>query len=674
MPLELSIDARAYGLVKAVLILMASSLLVPCSKVSAAETARSTSKGEWTYYGGDAGSGKYAPLSQINARNVESLQIAWTWDSVDDVLMSGGKTKERSGYFKATPLMVNGVLYTSTAFSQVAAIDPGTGKTLWIFDPKAYESGRRPANSGWQHRGVNYWEGRVDGRIEQRILIATGIGDLIALNAKTGERIATFGNAGRVDLQQALMRNEDDRRVIGFNAPQIVIGDVIVIGCTLSERSGPSGNPAGHIQAFDVRTGAPKWIFHTVPQDKEPGVETWEDESWKRTGNTNAWAPFSADPALGIVYIPGSTPTNDYYGGDRKGNGLYAETLLAINAQTGTLVWHFQGVHHGLWDYDFPAAPTLVDIKVDGHRIKAIAQVSKQGFTYVFDRATGKPVWPIEERPVPQSLVRGEKTSLTQPYPTKPPAFVSQGITVDDLVDFTPELRASAQKVVSEYTIGPLFTPPTVVGENGKKGTILRPGASGAANWGGAGFDPDTGYLFLQASTLYSLAGLVPGDTSKGQPAYTGGNTVGPRLPEGLPLTKPPYGIVTAIDLNKGEIAWAVPHGDGPRDHPLLKGLKLPALGASSHTFLSNGGPLVTKTLLFVNQVQTRFDAPGPSTTEFYMHAFDKKTGEQRWAQKMADPPYGTPMTYSFKGRQYVVVAAGGAGVPARLVAFALPR
>jgi quinoprotein glucose dehydrogenase len=521
---------------------------------------------------------------------------------------------------------------------------------------------------------VSYWTGRVGDHDEKRIFIATGVGELIALDAKSGRPIESFGKGGRVDTQAALMRNEDDRRAIGFNSPPVIVGDVAVLGCTIAERFTPTGNPAGHVQAFDVRTGALKWVFHTVPQDKEPGVETWEDESWKHTGNTNAWAPLSADPELGIVYVPGSTPTNDYYGGNRRGDNLYAETLLAIDATTGKLIWNFQGVHHGLWDYDFPAAPTLVDIKVDGKRIKAVAQVSKQGFTYVFDRATGKPVWPIEERPVPQSTVPGEKTSATQPFPTKPPAFVKQGITEDDLIDFTPELRASAQKVVSEYTIGPLFTPPTVAGENGKKGTILRPGASGAANWGGAGFDPDTGYLFLQASTLYSLAGLVPGDTSKGLPAYIGGNTVGPRLPEGLPLTKPPYGIVTAIDLNKGEIAWAVPHGDGPRDHPALKDLKLPALGAASHTFLSNGGPLVTRTLLFVNQVQTRFDAPGPSSTEFFMHAFDKKSGALLWERKMTDPPYGTPMTYSYKGRQYVVVAAGGAGVPSRLIAFALPK
>jgi len=630
-----------------------------------------TKKGEWPHYAGPITATKYSPLARIDAKNVQKLQPVWTWDSPDNAL-GGTVTKERAGAFKATPIMIDGVLYTSTGLNQVAAIDATTGKTKWVFDPKAYESGRRPANSGWQHRGVSYWEGRVDGKKAARVFIATGIGDLIAVDAQTGEPIESFGKQGRVDLQAQLLRSEDDRRTIGFNSPQLIVGDVIVIGCTIAERWGANGNPVGHVQAFDVRTGAPKWVFHTVPRDNEPGVETWEDESWKRTGNTNPWSMFSADPDLGIVYIPNTTPTNDYYGGDRKGHNLYAESLLAIDANSGKLVWHFQGVHHGLWDYDFPAAPTLVDIKVGGKRIKAVAQVSKQGFTYVFDRKTGTPVWPIEERAVPQSSVPGEKTAATQPFPTKPPAFARQGIGEDDIIDFTPELKAEAKKVLAEYTYGPLFTPPTVVA-NGNKGTLVQPGAMGGANWGGAGFDPESGYLFVQASNLYSLAGLVPGDPSKGQPAFVGGNTTGPRLANGLPLTKPPYGTITAIDLNKGEIAWQVAHGDGPRDHPLLKNLKLPPLGASSHTFLSSGGPLVTKALLFVNQVQTRADGPGFSTTEFFMHAFDKKTGALVWEYKMKDPPYGTPMTYEVKGKQYIVVAAGGAGVPARLVAFGLP-
>lgn len=639
--------------------------------LSAAASAADTQRGEWPYYGGDAGSSKYSPLAQINAGNVNALQVAWTWNNPDDALV-GAATRERPGSFKATPIMIDGVLYTSTPFSEVAAIDAASGTTLWTFDPRAYASGRRPTNSGWQHRGVAYWSGKVGGRAEQRIVIATGIGELIALNARTGLPVASFGKQGRVDLQAALIRTQEDRRFVGFNAPPIVVGNSIVLGCTVFDRPTAPEMPAGHIQAFDVVTGAPKWIFHTVPQGTEPGVQTWQNESWKSSGNTNAWAPLSADPELGLVFVPVGTPTNDYYGSDRKGANLYAESLLAIAADSGKLVWHFQGVHHGLWDYDFPAAPTLVDITVDGRRIKAVAQVSKQGFTYVFERATGKPVWPIEERPVAASTVPGEQAWPTQPFPTKPPPFARQGLTTDDLIDFTPELRTEALQIAADYTLGPLFTPPTVVGENGKKGVLQMPSAAGGANWGGAGFDPETGYLFLQSSNIVSLAAVVKSDGTQ-KSAYTIRNVVGPPGPRGLPLIKPPYGVVTALDLNKGEIAWQVAHGDGPRDHPDLKALNLPPLGASSHSFVSSGGPLVTKTLLFINQVQAKPDL-SLSATDYFMHAFDKKTGAVVWEHRMTQPPFGTPMTYLHGGRQYIVVATGGVGTPGRLVAFALPQ
>jgi quinoprotein glucose dehydrogenase len=646
-------------------------LLLVSLLASAAHAEPSTKNGEWPYYGGDAASSKYSPQSQIDASNVNKLQVAWTWDSPDDALAANKTTRERPGYFKATPIMIGGVLYTSTSFGQVAAIEAHSGKTLWVFDPQAYSVGRRPANSGWQNRGVAYWQSK-DAQ-DKRILIAIGTGELIAVNATNGALVKSFGKEGRVDLLAALVSKEDERRVIGFNAPPMVIDDVVVLGNTVYDRPQSATMPAGHIQAFDIRTGAAKWIFHTVPQKKEPGVETWENDSWKYTGNTNAWSMFSADQQLGIVYIPTGTPTNDYYGGHRKGNNLYAESLLAIKADTGKLLWHFQGVHHGLWDYDFPAAPNVVDIKVDGKNIKAVAQVSKQGFTYVFDRVTGKPVWPIEERPVPQSIVPGEQTSATQPFPTKPPPFARQGVTENDLIDFTPELRAAAIEIVKEYTMGPLFSPPTVAGENGKKGTLQVPSAAGGANWGGAAFDPDTGNLFIESANILGLAVVSKGDPTKDQANYLVGSPTGPRGPEGLPLTKPPYGAVTAIDLNRGELVWQVAHGDGPRNHPLLKNLNLPPLGASSHTFLSSGGPLLTKTLLFLNQAQTRSDGPGMSDTEFYMHAFDKKTGALVWEFKLEAPPFGTPMTYVYKGKQYVVVATGGAGAPAKLVAFALP-
>jgi len=343
-------------------------------------------------------------------------------------------------------------------------------------------------------------------------------------------------------------------------------------------------------------------------------------------------------------------------------------------AEPGKLIWHFQAVHHGLWDYDFPAAPNLVDITVDGKAIKALAQVSKQGFTYVFDRVTGKPVWPIEEKPVPQTTVPGEQSSPTQPFPTKPPPFAQQGITEADLIDFTPAIKQTALDIVKNYNIGPLFTPPTIADENGKLGSLQMPSAAGGANWGGAGFDPELGYLFVQSANQLSFTPLREGDKAQGQPHFMGGG----RAPDisalnGLPLTKPPYGTITAIDLNKGEIAWQVEHGDGPRNHPAIKHLNLPPLGNSSHSFLSSGGPLVTSTLLFVNQVQREFDSSAFSETEFYLRAFNKETGATIWEHKMAVPPFGTPMSYMYNNKQYIVVATGGAGSPAQLVAYALP-
>jgi quinoprotein glucose dehydrogenase len=624
-------------------------------------------QGEWRYYGGDAGSNKYTALSQINASNVNKLKQVWEWESPDNSLQASA-TRQRSSYFKATPLMIDGRLFVSTGFSVVAAIDAGNGQTLWQFDPKSYEEGR-PANSGFQHRGVSYWANGSD----KRVIIATGTGKLIALNATTGQPIASFGDNGKIDLQDGITSNETERRQIGYNSPTSIVKDTIVVGCTVTDGVRTIAMPTCHIRGFDVRSGKQRWIFHTVPQKDEPGVETWLNDSWQYTGNTNAWSMMSVDHELGYVYVPTGTPTNDYYGGHRLGDNLYAESLLCINAENGKLVWHFQAVHHGLWDYDFPAAPNLVDITVDGKAIKAVAQVSKQGFTYVFDRVTGEPVWPIEERPVPQTTVPGEVSSPTQPFPTKPPPFAEQGLTEDDLIDFTPELKQTALEIVKNYTIGPMFTPPTGPSET-NLGTLQRPSAAGGANWGGAGFDPELGYLFVQAANQYSFVPLRAGETDNGQPNFIGGG----RAPDisalqGLPLTKPPYGTITAIDLNRGEIAWQVVHGEGPRHHPAIKHLNLPPMGNSSHSFLSNGGPLVTKTLLFVNQVQREFDSTAYSSTEFYLRAFNKKTGEVIWEHKMDVPPFGTPMSYIYQGRQYIAVTTGGGGSPAKLVAYALP-
>lgn len=622
---------------------------------------------DWRYYGGDAHGSKYSPAEQIGAGNVASLRVVWTWTSPDDAL--GDQIRQRPGFFKATPLMVDGVIYVSTSFSQAAAVDAATGATLWTYDPGAYEKGR-PANSGWQHRGVAYWED-PDGD-QGRVVYATGTGELIALHASSGEPIAAFGDGGRVDLQAGIIRGEEDRRQIGYNAPPIVVRDTIILGCTVMDRPTTVDFPKCPIRGFDVRTGRLKWSFHTVAQGDDPARGTWEGESWRYTGAANAWATFSADPALGYVYVPTGTPHNDYYGGHRKGDNRYAESLLCLDAATGTLVWHFQAVHHGLWDYDFPAAPTLVDIEVEGRPIAAVAQVSKQGFTYVFDRVTGEPVWPIVEKPVPVSRVPGEQASPTQPFPSKPPPFVRQGISEDDLIDFTPELRAKALEIVKEFELGPLFTPPNVAGEGGRKAVIQVPGAAGGANWGGAGVDPETGFLYVQAANLPTPAAVAPG--REGQADYLVEFTGFPFGPDGLPLLKPPYGTVTAIDLNQGSIAWQIPHGEGPTDHPAIRHLDLGPLGASSHSFLSSGGPLVTGALLFVNQVQTETAGLGYSATERFLRAFDKATGDVLWEERMKLAPWGTPMTYVTGGRQYLVVAAGGAGEPSRLIAFALPE
>jgi len=622
--------------------------------------------GEWPYYGGDQGQTKYSPLAQIDASNVNELEVAWTWESADAML--GDATTQQPGAFKATPIMVDGTLYVSTGMQQMAAVDPATGTTLWVHDPQAYALGR-PTNSGWQHRGVSYW---TDGE-DARIVILTGTLQLVAVNAKTGATYETFGNGGWVDLTQGLAE-EVPRRYVGNNAPVAIVGDTIVTGSTIFDRPTGPEMPAGHVRGFDVRTGEQKWVFHTIPQEGAFGNETWEEGSWKYSGGVNVWAPMTVDPELGYVYLPVSTPTNDYYGGHRKGDNLFAESIVCLDGATGERVWHFQAVHHGLWDYDFPAAPTLCDITVDGEDIKAVAAASKQGFVYVFDRETGEPVWPIEDRPVRQSTVPGEQTSPTQPFPTKPPAFVRQGVTEDDLVDFTPEIKAEALEIAGHYILGPLYTPPSVLGENGNRGVIQVPSAAGGANWGGTAFDPETGMLYLQAANIHSLAHVRPGNKDRGVMAdyLTMGPLVAPG-PQGLPLLKPPYAVVVGMDLNAGDIAWSVPHGDGPRDHPAIAHLELGPLGASSHGMLSSGGPLLTKTLLFINQAQIDLMSLSVSDTGLFMRAYDKRNGDVLWEERLVLPPYGTPMTYMHAGRQYIVVACGGARQPARLVAYALP-
>ena len=632
--------------------------------------------GEWRHYGADQASSRYSPVDQINRDNVTKLVEVWRWSAPDNDIYAK-EAKYRPGVFKPTPLMVGGRLILPTSLGVVAAVDPATGKTLWTYDPETYKEGR-PANAGWQHRGVEYW---TDGKIE-RILYARHDRKLVSLDPATGKPDPKFGvdGEGYTDLATRLGR-EINTRQYTHNSPPIVCGDTVVVGSIISDGPTAPEMPPGHVRGYDVRTGEMKWIFHTIPQEGELGVETWQDGSWKYTGNTNVWTTMSCDEELGYVYLPTSTPTNDWYGGHRKGDNLFAESIVALDARTGERKWHFQAVHHGLWDYDFPCAPNLADVTVDGKPRKILAQVSKQGFTYVLDRVTGEPIWPIEERPVPQTTVPGEWSSPTQPHPTKPPAFERQGVTEDDLIDFTPELRQMALDTVKDYVLGPIFTPPVLTGQDGKKGTLMLPSAAGGANWRGAALDPETGWLYVPSMTLLMVDAVTKGDPARVKFDYVYNGAAGGFLSgrDDLPVVKPPWGRITAIDLNKGEIAWQVPHGVGPKDHPLLKGLDLPErLGSAANGVLSNGGPLLTKTLLFAIQADESPKDMMRMGDQGQIAAWDKKTGELLWEHDLAPTPHGNPMTYLHQGRQYVVVAGGGglAGtiLPSELVAFALPK
>ncbi len=393
--------------------------------------------GEWTHYGGNAASHKYSPLDQINKDNIGKLTVAWRWASPDNAVVEANPTARPGGYAD-TPLMVKGVLYTVTSLGQIAAINPGTGQSIWSVDPGNWKTGR-PGNLGYVHRGLAYW---TDGKID-RLLLGTHDAYLISIDARTGKLDAAFGEGGRIDLMGSLAHAVRATNYSVSAAP-VICKDVVVVGASIHDGPTHKEWPRGDVSGFDVRTGKKLWTIHSIPQKGEFGNETWGDDSWTYTGSTNVWTNMSSDEELGLVYLPFGTPTDDFYGGHRPGANLFAETLLAVDVKTGKRVWHFQGVHHGIWDYDFPAAPILVDINVNGKPVKAVAQVSKQGFTYVLDRRTGAPVWPIEERPVPQSTVPGERTSATQPFPTRPPAYERQGVTARDLIDFTPELKAAA--------------------------------------------------------------------------------------------------------------------------------------------------------------------------------------------------------------------------------------
>jgi glucose dehydrogenase len=444
---------------------------------------------EWLIYAGDKASSKYSPLTQISADNLSQLKIAWTWRSAEEEVAKAHHLKTWA--WEATPLMVDGVLYVSTSLSQVAAISAATGETHWVYDPETWKNGT-PSNNGFVHRGVAYW---VDGK-DRRILFGTGDGYLICLNAETGKPIPSFGHEGRIDLTRGLGR-QVDRHLYGVSSPPIICRDVVVMGSKVNDVPLVPEMPPGDVKGFDVRTGKLQWIFHAIPRAGEFGNETWKGDSSKTMGAANVWTMMSADDELGYVYLPFSTPSDDHYGVRRPGDGLFGESLVCLDARTGRRIWHFQIAHHGLWDYDLPSAPNLIDIRVNGKSVKAVAQVTKQAMCFVFDRVTGKPIWPIEERPVPQSTVPGERTSRTQPFPTKPAPFDRQGVTEDDVIDFTPELRKQALGVLGKYKYGLLFTPPSL-----NKPTIEMPGIAGGASWSGAAYDPETGICYVSSVTF----------------------------------------------------------------------------------------------------------------------------------------------------------------------------
>ena len=660
---------------KRILVLQVAALCVFMSGVTSAQYG--APDGNWPHYAGDQGSTKYSALKQIDAGNFDDVEVLWRWTSPDSRLED--KTQFRPFHLRATPLVIDGVAYMSTGMSQVAAFEIETGDTLWVHDPKSYDRGM-VTHGLFQHRGVEYW---TDGT-EERIIIATGGRQLVSLDAKTGRPDPNFADGGWVDLLGDLGKRVRGTH-LGNNKPTVIIKDTIVVASIIMDFPSVQAGPPGHIRGYDVRTGKLKWRFHSIPQEGEFGTETWENDSWKHTGNTNVWSMMTADPELGYIYLPFGAPTNDYYGGHRLGDNLFSQSLVCLNAETGERVWHFQAVHHGIWDYDFPCAPNLIDITVDGKAIKAVAQVSKQGFTFVFDRVTGKPVWPIEERPVDtNTTVPGEKLSPTQPFPTKPPPFERQGVSEDDLIDFTPELKAEALELVKKYTLGPMFSPNIVMTEE-KEGLLQLPGVIGGANWPGASIDPETGLLYVQSMTLPGISGLLkPPDPNRSNlryvinSAFTGdpndsleSTSIGP---QGLPLIKPPYFRITAIDLNKGDFAWQIPFGDGPRNHPAIKHLNLGPLGSRfPNTVWAEGGILVTKTLVIT--ILADSDELGDRYARgSWLVALDKATGNEVGRIKVDRHLHSSPMTAMHNGRQYILVAGGGRTEPAEVLAFGLPQ
>jgi quinoprotein glucose dehydrogenase len=648
---------------------LALAAILVCAAASAVVAQHGAKDGQWRSWAGDLGATRYAPLDQINAANFSQLEEAWRFRTE-----SLGARPDFN--LQTTPLMVNGVLYfTAGEHRNAVAVNAATGEMLWMH---RLEEGRRAQLSSrrMSGRGVGYW---TDGRGDERIFYVSSGYQLVGLEAKTGRPLADFGVNGVIDL-----RKDDDQQLdletadVSWNGAPLVARNVVIIGASHRAGSAPRSkeNPKGYIRGYDARTGKRLWIFHTIPRPGEFGNDTWLNDSWAYTGHTGVWSQMSVDEELGILYLPVEIPTGDYFGGHRPGDNLFGESLVALELETGKRLWHFQFVHHGIWDYDVPCAPILADITVDGRAIKAIAQPTKQGFLYVFDRVTGKPVWPIEERPVERGTLPTEWYSPTQPFPTKPPPFERQGFLEEYVADFTPEIKAEAMKIVSQYKIGPLFTPPIARGEGGKIGTLYIPNG---ANWPGGSLDPETGMLYVYSHSLLRVLSMVndPKRSDMNYISVGGGDDAASGLSvQGLPLIKPPYGRITAIDLNRGDIVWQIAHGETPdtlKNHPALKGIDIPRTGRPGGAGGSSGGIgiLTTKTLVISGEGGV-FTTPNGQRGAM-LRAYDKATGKEAGAVYMPGAQTGSPMSYMLNGKQYIVVAVSGAVLPGQLIAYRLP-
>ena len=669
--------------------------------------------GDWVYYGGDNRNWRYKPFDQINATNFNELQVAWRFRT-DNL---GPNLDFRLG---ATPIMANGIVFVVGGGMRrsVAALDAANGTLLWVHQEDEGLRAQFAPRVG-AGRGVSYW---TDGREERIIYVTTGY-RMKALNARTGQLIPSFGEGGVIDLKKdfdqdlsRFARNGQDGLTmadIGLHASPVVGKDTIVVGAAGREGTTPYrlDEVKGYVRAFDVRTGKRLWTFHTIPMKGEFGYDTWGNGSAEKLGHVGVWTQMAIDEDLGMVYLPVETPTNDYFGGDRPGNNLFSESLVALDLKTGQRKWHYQIVHHPLWDFDLSSAPILADITVNGRAVKAVAMPSKQSFLYVFDRVTGQPVWPIEERPVPKGDVPGEWYAPTQPYPTKPPAYSRQHLTVDELINYTPELRAKAVEISKQFALAKLFDPPVLSKPGGPYKSLTFSTALGGTNWPGGSYDPETHTVYASANQQVVGLGVLPvGDDRFSDSPYVGGDALaglrdvqghsgdGPRLHggqpprppvapgnpnppagmgagflsaptvDGLPINKPPYGVISAVNLDRGELVWSVPHGDTPdaiRNHPLLKGLTIPRTGQQTSV-----GTIVTKALVVAGE-PTLSTAGHPRGA--MLRAYDKATGKDAGAVLMEAPQTGSLMTYMWRGRQYIVVPISGPSTPGQYVAFALP-